>query len=181
MLFRSQAGDHDHGDVPQFGVGLHGLEDFVASEVRHQDIQQHEVKGVLADHFQRAATVLIDAVPPTPVDVQTVGAGTLGRADAGDRIVFTFSEALDPTSILGGWSGKGTLSAVVRITDGGTGNDVLTVWNSSNTVQTGLGSIDLGRSDYVSGNATFGAGGAVSSIGLAGAVVTVTQIGRAHV
>ena len=123
---------------------------------------------------QRAATVLIDAVPPTPVDVQTVGAGTLGRADAGDRIVFTFSEALDPTSILGGWSGKGTLSAVVRITDGGMGNDVLTVWNSSNTLQIGLGSVDLGGSDYVSGNATFGASGTVSSISMSGATVTVT-------
>ena len=123
---------------------------------------------------QRSSTVRIDAVAPTPVDVQTVSAGTVGRADAGDRVVLTFSESLDPASIVGGWSGKGTASAVVRITDGGTGNDVLTVWNSSNTVQTGLGSVDLGRSDYVSGNATFGAGGAVSSIGLAGAVVTVT-------
>lgn len=123
----------------------------------------------------RTATVSIDATPPTGVDVQTANGGTTaGRADGGDKVYLTYSEALDPSTILGGWNGSGGVSAVVRITDGGTGNDVLSVWNAANSSLLPLGSIDLGASDYVSASTTFGSGGTASSLTISGTLVTVT-------
>ncbi|MFM7719184.1 MAG: hypothetical protein ACKO8G_06845 [Actinomycetota bacterium] len=123
---------------------------------------------------RRSGTVAVDLLAPIASDWQTTNGGTLGRADAGDTAVFTFNEPLQPSSLVAGWSGIGSLSVVVRITDGGTGNDVLTVWNASNAVQLPLGSVSLERSDYVSASVAFGATGTASTMTLAGGTVTVT-------
>src|SRR5262249_3031037 len=37
-------GNHDHGDVPQLLVRLHGREHLVAVHVRHHDVEQHEIE-----------------------------------------------------------------------------------------------------------------------------------------
>lgn len=122
----------------------------------------------------RNAQVTIDSTAPTAADVQTANGGTTGRADAGDRIVLTYSEALDPTSVSSGWTGSAPLAAVVRFADGGTGSDSVTVWNATNTAQLPLGSITLGANDYVNGAATFGASGTSSTVAISGATLTIT-------
>ena len=94
--------------------------------------------------------------------------GSLGDVITGDGVA----------NILSGGAGNDTITVKTigghTTVNTGAGNDVVTVWNSSNTLQIGLGSVDLGGSDYVSGNATFGASGTVSSISMSGATVTVT-------
>ena len=132
---------------------------------------------------QTGFSVIVDNTAPVASDVQTANAGgTAGKAELGDTITFTFSEPIEPGSILSGWGGTST-SVVVRIDDGtnlGLGNDPLTVWNSANSAQLPLGSVDLGRSDYrvtllgLGGPISFGASGTPSTMVMSGNQVTVT-------
>jgi hypothetical protein len=124
--------------------------------------------GTQADY-----TVTVDNTAPTAADVQAANktGGTLGRPELGDTVTFTFSEPIDPNSILANWTGAAT-NVVVRIANG-TG-DPLTVFNAANTTQLPLGSVNLGRNDYVSASATFGATGTASTMVLSGNAITIT-------
>jgi len=121
---------------------------------------------------ESAFTVTVDNTVPTGTDVQTTNGGSIaGRADAGDKITYTFSEAPDPNSILSGWSGAST-SVVVRLNQAT--NDTVTIYNSSNATLLPLGTINLARSDYTTANLTFGASGTASTMVLSGSTVTIT-------
>jgi hypothetical protein len=115
--------------------------------------------------------VVVDNTAPAGTDVQTTNGGTNGLAQAGDTISFSFSKAIDPNSILSGWSGAST-NVVVRLNNAT--NDTVTIFNSTNTTQLPLGSINLGRADYTSANITFGATGTASTMVMSGNIVTVT-------
>lgn len=120
-----------------------------------------------------SSTVTVDNTAPTGTDVQPNNkvAGAAGRPEIGDTIVYTFSEIIDPESILAGWTGTST-NVVARITDNG-GNDLVTVWNSANSVQLALGSTDLAN-NYVTTNTTWGASGTASTMVQSGTTITVT-------
>ena len=117
--------------------------------------------------------VAMDNTGPTGTNVHPIqGGGQSGRPAAGDTIAFTWSENIDPQSVLAGWTGAAT-PVVVRITNTGT-NDTLTVWNATNTVQLPLGSVALGA-DYVTADSTWGASGTASSMFVsAGVNIAVT-------
>ena len=61
--------------------------------------------------------------------MQAVNTGSLGRVDAGDRLVLTFSRLVDLTSIKAGWTGAATPVAVTfkdaAVPGTGTGTDRL--------------------------------------------------------
>jgi hypothetical protein len=122
---------------------------------------------------QSGYTVTVDNTAPTASDIQTTNksGNTLGKPELGDSITFTFSEPIDASSILAGWTGAAT-GVVVRITNAT--NDTLTVDNAANTTQLPLGSVNLARSEYVTANATFGATGTASTMVQSGNSVTVT-------
>lgn len=136
---------------------------------------------------QAGYAVTVDNTAPTASDVQTtnVSGGTVGRAQPGDTIVFTYSEQLDPQSILAGWTGSST-NVVVRLIDGGCtlflcSDDSFTVWNGANTSQLPFGSVNLNRSDYHGGGLlgakaplTFGASGTPSTMVQSDVTITVT-------
>jgi len=124
---------------------------------------------------QSGFSVTVDNTGPTGTDVQTPSVGTTnGLAQAGDTISFTFSKAIDPNSILSGWSGSST-GVVVRLNNGsGSGNDTVTVYNAANATQLPLGSVNLGRADYTGASITFGATGTASSMTMSGNTITVT-------
>ena len=136
---------------------------------------------------QTGYTVTVDNTAPTASNVQTtnVAGGTAGRAQLGDTVTFTYSEQIDPQSILAGWTGSST-NVVVRLLDGGCtlilcSDDGVTVWNAANGSQLPLGSIDLNRSDYHGGGLigtasplTFGAGGTASTMVQSGSAITIT-------
>ncbi len=128
-----------------------------------------------------AGSATVDNTAPIAANVQTTNASTNGLAEAGDSLVLSFSEPIEPASILAGWSGAAT-SVVVRINDNGLlglplGNDSVQIWNSANSAVLPLGTVDLGRSDYVAGllggSVRFGASGTASTMTMSGNTVTI--------
>ena len=125
--------------------------------------------------IQAGFSVVVDNTAPAATDVQTANAtgGIAGRPEAGDALTLTFSKPIDPNSVLAAWSGAAT-NVVVRITNGGTGTDVLTVRNAANAAQLPLGSINLGRTDYVTTTVNFGATATASQMRQAGNAIVLT-------
>jgi hypothetical protein len=92
-------------------------------------------------------------------------------------VTFTYNEPIERLSILAGWT-SGTANVVVRMNNGTTPTpDVLQVYNSANTLQlavTNIAGLNLGRSDYINGNRTFGATGTPSTMVRSGNSITIT-------
>jgi len=121
---------------------------------------------------QTGFSTTVDNTVPGAADIQTTNGGaTVGRIEAGDTIVYTFSEIIDPESILPGWTGAAT-DVVVRFTDSASA-DTAAVWNAANTSQLALGSINT-KANLVTGAATAGASGTPSRMVLDTATATVT-------
>jgi hypothetical protein len=122
-------------------------------------------------------TGTVDNTAPTASGIATANAGaTAGKPELSDTVTLTFSEQIDPATVLAGWSGSST-PIVARISNAGAGqHDKVTFWNSANSAQLPLGSVDLGQAGYVGTGATitFGASGTASTMVQAGAVVTIT-------
>jgi hypothetical protein len=97
---------------------------------------------------------------PRVTALSLVNGGTAGRVDAGDQVIITFSDALAVSSVCSTWTPNGSdqlLSAdndvTVTLTNGGTGNDTLTVAAGSCTVN--VGSLNLGSTAYTTATVTF--------------------------
>jgi hypothetical protein len=114
-------------------------------------------------------SVTMDNTVPTATTVQAVNkaAGIASRIEIGDTITYTFSEAVDPNSILGLWTGAST-NVTVRLNNNAT--DTITVFDSLNTTQVNLGSVDLARTDYAGANRTFTG----STMVMSGTTITIT-------
>jgi hypothetical protein len=98
-----------------------------------------------------ASTFAVDATRPTATSIAAAnkgGAGTtVGKLDSGDTVTFTYSEAIDPASVLSGWNGAST---AVRVRfSAGVPNDSLTVLDASAGATVKLGSVAT-NGDYVS-------------------------------
>lgn len=139
---------------------------------------------------QTGYPVTVDNVVPTALNLETANTagGTQGRAEAGDPVTFTYSERIDPQSILTGWTGA-PADVVVRLIDGGCvlvvlstlcAADSLAVYDVTNSNALPLGTVDLGASDYhgttlgILAPLTFGAIGTPSEMQQSGAAVVVT-------
>ncbi|HUF06889.1 MAG TPA: hypothetical protein VMP86_05830 [Candidatus Binatia bacterium] len=119
-----------------------------------------------------ASTVAVDNTPPVGTDVQpTNGGGPPGRIQAGDSITYSFSEVIDPESVLAGWAGA-PQNVVVQVTNNGN-NDLLTIWDTANATQLALGSTDVGG-NFVTTDVTLGATGTPSTMVQSGTTITVT-------
>ena len=113
--------------------------------------------------------VTVDNTAPAGSTIQTANTsgGTAGRAETGDTITYTFTEAMDPNSILAGWDG--TAAAVtLRLVQSGN-NDQVQIFDAGNVTALNLGTVSLGR-NYVTGTVNF----AGSTMVLSGSTVTVT-------
>ena len=120
-------------------------------------------------------SLTVDNTAPVAADVQAANraGGTAFRPETGDIATLTYSEPVEPASILAGWTG-GAQNVVVRINnnDAATGgNDSLRVYDSTNSVQLALGVVNLGRTDYVGGNITYGVTGTKSTMTMTGNAV----------
>jgi hypothetical protein len=122
--------------------------------------------------------VTIDNTAPSASGVQTVNhsGGVAGKAEAGDQVVLTFSEQIDPYSVIPSTSWNGTTAAnvVVHLNNGGGANDNVTIFNAANSTQINLGSINLGGKNYSTSNITFGATGTASTMVQSGSTITIT-------
>lgn len=121
---------------------------------------------------QSGFTATVDNTAPTATDIQTANGGaTVGRIELGDRIVYTFSEVIDPQSILANWTGTST-NVVVRFTNNASA-DTFAIWNGTNTTQLALGSVNTNR-NFVGGATTAGASGTASTMVLDTTNKTIT-------
>ncbi|HEX3975717.1 MAG TPA: hypothetical protein VHW96_05600 [Solirubrobacteraceae bacterium] len=121
-------------------------------------------------------SVTVDNTAPRASNIQTanVSGGTAGKPELGDTVMYTFSEPIDPDTVLSGWDGSAK-SVIVAILDGGSSSDdTLDVLDASTLAALPLGTIDLGRKDYLSKTTAFGASGTASTMVLSGSVITVT-------
>lgn len=100
------------------------------------------------------AGVVVDNTAPAASDVQTTNSGTAGRANNGDTMIYTYSEPIDPDTILSGWDGSST-AVQVDLLDGGSGllglglgagNDAFQVKSPGGTVLPLT--VGLGTDDY---------------------------------
>jgi hypothetical protein len=123
-----------------------------------------------ANSATQTFSVRVDNAGPAAVDIQAnVGNGI---PETGDTFVFTFSEAMDSTSILSGWAGAGT-TVQVLLRNGGCGaNDSATALDTAGGTGVHLGTVCTG--DVVNGNRTF----ATSTMAMFGATVTLTLGGN---
>jgi len=122
---------------------------------------------------QSGYSVTVDNTAPAATDVQAANGGaTVGKPEAGDTITLTFSEQIDPESVLAGWTGSAT-NVVVRIVNQG-GGDRLTIRNAANTAALPLGTVNLTGTNYVTVDRDFGATGTASSMVQSGASITIT-------
>lgn len=117
-------------------------------------------------------SVTVDNTAPTGANVQTTNAGTVGRPEIGDAITLTYSEVIDPETILAGWTGAST-NVVLRITNAG-GGDTVTVRNAANSAQLPLGSINLVGTGYVTTTRDFGATVTPSTMVAVGNTIVIT-------
>jgi hypothetical protein len=129
----------------------------------------------------------VDSTVPTGSDLQATNTsgGTAGKAEQGDTVTLTYSEPIEPESILTGWNG-GPASVVVRVTTGIAllggllgQNEGLQVFDATNTTALPLGAVDL-KQQYVAktalllnGTMSFGATGTPSTMSISGGVVTI--------
>lgn len=117
---------------------------------------------------QGGFTVVVDNTAPQGSDIQTSnGAATAGQAETGDTITYTYSENVEPGSILAGWNGTAT-AVTVRIVNTAN-NDTLQIRNAANTALLPLGDVSLRRS-YVAATVNFTGSTMVQS----GTSITVT-------
>jgi Bacterial Ig-like domain len=101
-------------------------------------------------------TFTVDTIAPTATDVAAANGGAnAGKAEAGDVITFTFSEPIDPATVLAGWNGTST-AVQVKITAGVLAPDPFTVLDSGGATGVHLGTVQT-NGDYVTTTATFDA------------------------
>ena len=139
---------------------------------------------------QNGYSVAIDNTAPTATNISTGNAsgGNHGLAEAGDTITFTFSEQIDPQSILAGWTGAST-NVVVELIDGGCTlvlcpADSFKIYNSSYSATLPFGTVGLGIDDYygcanlaivcTNTPTAFGATGTASTMVQSGSSITIT-------
>jgi hypothetical protein len=122
-----------------------------------------------------SGSVTVDNTAPAGTDVQpTNGGTTTRRIDAGDGLVLTLTEPIEPATVLSGWTGSST-NVVVRLVNGVSGNDSLQIWNASNTAQLPLGTVDLGQTGYTDNGIpiSYGASGTPSTMTVSGNTITI--------
>jgi hypothetical protein len=115
-------------------------------------------------------TTTVDNTAPAGSGVQTANSsgGTVGRAETGDTITYTFTEPIDPITIVAGWDGTGAQTVTVRLIQNG-GGDRVQVWNAANGAQLSLGLIRLGGTGYTAASMTFTG----SSLTMSGTAITI--------
>jgi hypothetical protein len=138
----------------------------------------YDLQAVATDTLGNTSTSVVSArvvdnTAPVPQAIAaTNGTGTPGKIDAGDHIVFTFSEALQPSSVMSGWSGAAGAAVVVTFTDNNNA-DSFRVYGGTGSTQTRLttgGAVAAKAlvSAGVSWNGTIAASGGTYTITLTG-------------
>jgi hypothetical protein len=119
-------------------------------------------------------SVTIDGTTPSATDVQTTNVGTAGRPEVGDSMTLTFSESMDPNSIMPGWDGSAL--TVIAGFQNAAGGDQFQVWNTDFDTQARFGTISMGRTDFTTNQLGF----LESTMTMSGNTVTITLGGQVY-
>ncbi|MEU4621774.1 hypothetical protein AB0G04_17590 [Actinoplanes sp. NPDC023801] len=113
----------------------------------------YTVRVVASDSGNRSSestsTFTVDAKRPEPGGVRTANAatGTIGTIDAGDSFTLTYSETIDPASILSRFNGSPIAVKVEMTQQSGNSPDVLRVLDGTTALP--IGSMVLGARGYL--------------------------------
>ncbi|HEX6843777.1 MAG TPA: hypothetical protein VF235_01560 [Actinomycetota bacterium] len=101
-------------------------------------------------------SVIVDNTRPNGVSVQAPNSsgGTVGRAETGDSLILTYSEPIEPITVVAGWDGTGGQTVTLRLIQNG-GGDRIQIWNAANTVRLPLGLVRLGGTGYTATSVNF--------------------------
>jgi hypothetical protein len=102
-------------------------------------------------------TLIIDNNGPNATAIDSANGGTAGRIDNGDTITFTWNEAIDPASIMGGWNGS---SQAIQMRGTNNGNsDTLDFFTTGGGTHLNLteGTLLDTNANYLSGTVNFNA------------------------
>ncbi len=126
---------------------------------------------------QTGFTVTIDNTAPAPVDMTSANrpGGTVGRAEQGDSITYTWSEPIDPDSLVPGWNGGSPTTVTVQIQNKGP-NDLLLVQGAAGTLN--FGTVAL-QQNYAQGTRDF-TGSTITMLGNAVTIVLGTPSGATN-
>ena len=116
---------------------------------------------------------VIDKTKPTGVGITTTNIATVRKLELGDTYTLTYSEAMDPASIIALWNGLTTENVVVKATNNTT-SDYLRIYASNGTTLLPLGTLTLKSTTYVSASMTFGLTGTASTLTMSGSSVKIT-------
>ena len=140
----------------------------------------YDLRARATDNFGRTASSLVASRvvdnPPRGVDVQTTVAGsTPGQMQAGDAIALTWSEPIDPDSVLPGWTG-GSQAMRVNLTNNSS-NDRMDFSNAANSARLNIVNSTTGLP--LGGNFLSTATGAWNATMVqSGNTITVTLVNR---
>jgi hypothetical protein len=142
----------------------------LAAGIRTYAFTMADVAVPVHAQTQTGFTVTIDNTGPSPLDwtsTNKVG-GTVGLAEPGDSVTYTWSEPIDPESLVAGWNGGSPTTVAARISFNGGGNGRFRIRNAAGTTTLPFGTVYLGR-NYVIASVNFMS----STITMLGNTVTV--------
>jgi hypothetical protein len=126
---------------------------------------------------QTGFTVIVDNTGPTPVNMTSANraGGSVGRAEQGDSITYTWNAPIDPESLITGWDGGSPTTVTVRITNNGN-NDRIRIRGAAGNLN--FGTVRL-QQNYVPGRRDF-TGSSITMLGNSVTIVLGTPSGTTN-
>jgi hypothetical protein len=149
----------------------------MAAGTRTYSFTMSDVAVPVHSQTQTGFTVTIDNTGPAPVNMTSADrvGGTIGRAEQGDSITYTWNEPIDPESLSPGWDGGSPATVTVRIQNAGT-NDRLRVRGPAGNLN--FGTVRL-QQNYVPGSRDF-TGSTITMLGNTVTIVLGTPSGTVN-
>ena len=128
----------------------------MANGTRTYSFTMADVATPVHSQTQTGFTVTIDNTTPAPVDWTSTNraGGTVGLAEPGDSVTYTWNEPIDPGSLVAGWNGGSPITVAARLSFNG-GNSRFRVRNAAGTTTLqAFGRVLLGRT-YTTASVNF--------------------------
>ena len=158
------------GVLYNYRSAMRGVTNPLAAGIRTYSFTMADVAAPPNSQTQTGFTVTVDNTAPLPVSwtATNKAGGVVGRAEQGDVVTYTWSEPVDPESLIAGWNGGSPTTVTARISFNGGGNGRFRLRNAAGATTLPLGTVYLQR-NYVTATTMF----PNSTITMLGNTVTV--------
>ncbi len=149
----------------------------MANGTRTYSIAMSDVAVPVHSQTQTGYPVIVDNTGPAPVNMTSANraGGTVGRAEQGDSITYTWNAPIDPESLIPGWDGGSPTTVTVRIANNGN-NDRIRIRGASGNLN--FGTVRL-EQNYVPARRDF-VGSMISMLGNSVTIVLGTPDGATN-